>query len=85
MKFRPHLVVGVGGYSAGPVVIDELYTIIHGINQSGVSVLLAEQNVSLALRLGMYGYVLEVGKIILEGDMQELSKNEIVNRAYLGE
>jgi branched-chain amino acid transport system ATP-binding protein len=68
-----------------PIVIDEIYSIIHDINQSGVSVLLAEQNVSLALRLGMYGYVLEVGKIILQGNMVELRNNEIVNRAYLGE
>jgi branched-chain amino acid transport system ATP-binding protein len=68
-----------------PIVIDELYSIIREINQSGVSVLLAEQNVSLALRLGMYGYVLEVGKIILQGDIAELRNNEIVSRAYLGE
>jgi branched-chain amino acid transport system ATP-binding protein len=68
-----------------PIVIDELYSIIRDINQSGVSVLLAEQNVSLALRLGMYGYMLEVGKVILQGDMAELRDNEIVTRAYLGE
>ena len=68
-----------------PVVIDELYSIIHQINQGGVSVLLAEQNVSLALRLGVYGYVLAVGKVLMEGDMDELRNNEVVNRAYLGE
>jgi branched-chain amino acid transport system ATP-binding protein len=68
-----------------PIVIDEIYSIIHDINQRGVSVLLAEQNVSLALRLGMYGYVLEVGKVILQGNMAELRNSEIVNRAYLGE
>jgi branched-chain amino acid transport system ATP-binding protein len=68
-----------------PIVIDELYSIIQTINQNGVSVLLAEQNVSLALRLGMYGYVLEVGKVILRGNIAELQNNEIVNRAYLGE
>ena len=68
-----------------PVIIDELYSIIHQINQSGVSVLLAEQNVSLALRLGVYGYVLAVGKVLMEGDMDELRNNEVVNRAYLGE
>ena len=68
-----------------PVVIDELYSIIRNINQSGVSVLLVEQNVSLALRLGSYGYVLEVGSVILQGDMNELRDNEIINRAYLGE
>jgi len=68
-----------------PVVIDELYSIIRNINESGVSVLLVEQNVSLALRLGSYGYVLEVGSVILQGDMNELRDNEIINRAYLGE
>jgi branched-chain amino acid transport system ATP-binding protein len=68
-----------------PVVIDQLYSIIRTINESGVSVLLAEQNVSLALRLGVYGYVLEVGRVILQGDIAELRSSEIVNRAYLGE
>lgn len=68
-----------------PVVIDELYSIIHNINDSGVSILLVEQNVSLALRLGDYGYVLEVGSVILQGDMSELRNSEIINRAYLGE
>jgi branched-chain amino acid transport system ATP-binding protein len=68
-----------------PVVIDEIYSIIHEINGTGVSVLLAEQNVSLALRLGTYGYVLEVGKVLLQGDMEELRNNEVVSRAYLGE
>lgn len=68
-----------------PVVIDELYSIIRNINQSGVSVLLVEQNVSLALRLGSYGYVLEVGSVTLQGDINELRDNEIINRAYLGE
>jgi branched-chain amino acid transport system ATP-binding protein len=68
-----------------PIVIDELYSIIRNINESGVSVLLVEQNVSLALRLGSYGYVLEVGSVILQGDMDELRDNEIINRAYLGE
>jgi branched-chain amino acid transport system ATP-binding protein len=68
-----------------PVVIDELYSIIHNINENGVSILLVEQNVSLALKLGHYGYVLEVGSVILQGDMSELRDNEIINRAYLGE
>ena len=68
-----------------PVVIDELYMIIRRINEGGVSVLLAEQNVSLALRLGTYGYVLAVGKILMQGAMEQLRNNEVVSRAYLGE
>lgn len=68
-----------------PVVIEEIYTIVHRINESGVSVLLAEQNVSLALRLGTYGYVLGIGKVTLEGAVDELKRNDMVSRAYLGE
>jgi branched-chain amino acid transport system ATP-binding protein len=68
-----------------PLVIDELYSIFRAINEDGVSVLLVEQNVSLALMLGDYGYVLEVGSVILEGNMDKLRDNEIINRAYLGE
>jgi branched-chain amino acid transport system ATP-binding protein len=68
-----------------PVVIEEMYEIIRRINESGVSVLLAEQNVSLALRLGTYGYVLEIGKVTIEGDVAELKQNDMVSRAYLGE
>ena len=68
-----------------PKVVDDLYYIIRDIHESGVSVLLVEQNVSLALRLAHYGYVLEIGSVILQGDMDELKDNEIINRAYLGE
>ncbi len=68
-----------------PIVIEEIYTIIRTINESGVTILLAEQNFSLALRLGTYGYVLEVGKVALEGDMDLLRGSDIVSRAYLGE
>ena len=67
-----------------PLVIDELGLIIKNIHESGVSVLLVEQNISLALRLANYGYVLEVGTVILQGDMEELKGNEIIDRAYLG-
>ncbi len=67
-----------------PLVIDELGLIIKSIHESGVSVLLVEQNISLALRLASYGYVLEVGAVILQGDMEELKGNEIIDRAYLG-
>jgi branched-chain amino acid transport system ATP-binding protein len=68
-----------------PVVIEELYTIIRRVNESGVTVLLAEPNLSLAMRLGTHGYVLEVGKVILEGSMDVLRNNEMVSTAYLGE
>ena len=55
------------------------------INQSGITVTLVEQNVPLALRVADRGYVLKVGKIILEGDSQVLRQSDLVQKAYLGE
>lgn len=56
------------------------------INKSlGVTILLVEQNANLALSIANYGYVLETGKIILEGPAKELESNPEVRKAYLGE
>jgi branched-chain amino acid transport system ATP-binding protein len=68
-----------------PMVVGELASIIKNIHESGVSVLLVEQNVFLALQVADKGYVLEVGKVILEGDKEQFKNNEVVKRAYLGE
>ena len=58
--------------------------IIKNINQIGVTVLLVEQNISLAFGVASRGYVLQVGKVVLEGEVQELKNSEAVKRAYLG-
>ena len=68
-----------------PVMVAELVSVIQAINKSGVSVLLVEQNVFLALQVAHRGYVLEVGKVILEGNIEEFKNSEVVKRAYLGE
>jgi branched-chain amino acid transport system ATP-binding protein len=68
-----------------PVMVDELVSVIQTINKSGVSVLLVEQNVFLALQVAQRGYVLEVGKVILEGNIEQFRNSEVVKRAYLGE
>jgi branched-chain amino acid transport system ATP-binding protein len=68
-----------------PIMVDELVSVIRTINQGGVSVLLVEQNVFLALQVAQRGYVLEVGRVILEGDMDRFRNSEVVKRAYLGE
>jgi branched-chain amino acid transport system ATP-binding protein len=68
-----------------PVMVLELVSVINRINGSGVSVLLVEQNVFLALQVADRGYVLEVGKVILEGDIEQFKDSELVKRAYLGE
>jgi branched-chain amino acid transport system ATP-binding protein len=68
-----------------PVVVDELVEITKRIHGEGVSVLLVEQNVSLAFRVASRGYVLQVGTVALQGSIDKLRSNEDLNRAYLGE
>ena len=68
-----------------PIVINELGNVIEDINQQGVSVLLVEQNVPLALRVANKGYALQTGRVVLEGEIDEFKSAETVRRAYLGE
>jgi branched-chain amino acid transport system ATP-binding protein len=67
-----------------PLMVDRLGQVIKDINQSGVSVLLVEQNVPLALRVATRGYALQTGRVVLEGDVNEFKSTETVKRAYLG-
>jgi branched-chain amino acid transport system ATP-binding protein len=68
-----------------PMIVAEIGEIVKGLNESkGVAVLLVEQNARMALRLAHKGYVLETGKIVLEGNAQELLQDERVKRAYIG-
>jgi branched-chain amino acid transport system ATP-binding protein len=66
------------------LVIDLLANVIGGINRSGISVLLVEQNAGLVMRVSQKCYVVEVGKIVLEGNIKELMTNDSVRRAFLG-
>jgi len=67
-----------------PLVVKEIARIVKNINGRGVAIVLVEQNAHMALRLANRGYVLETGKITLEGQASELLCNEHVRRAYLG-
>ena len=67
-----------------PLVVEEIGEIIKSINQDGVSCLLVEQDAHLALQLADYGYVLQTGRIFLEGKSSSLLENESVQAAYLG-
>jgi branched-chain amino acid transport system ATP-binding protein len=67
-----------------PKMVNELVPVIRNINESGVGVLLVEQNVPLALQVAERAYALQVGKIVLEGDIDEFRGSEVVKRAYLG-
>jgi branched-chain amino acid transport system ATP-binding protein len=68
-----------------PIVVDNLGDVIEDINKEGVSVLLVEQNVPLALRVAQRGYALQIGKVVLEGDIEKIKSSDIIEKAYLGE
>jgi branched-chain amino acid transport system ATP-binding protein len=68
-----------------PMIVAQIFEIIREINQSGVTVLLVEQNAAQALALAHRGYVLETGEIVLQGSGQELLADDRVRAAYLGE
>ena len=67
-----------------PIVVQEIAKILININQSGVTVVLVEQNADLALDIAKRAYVLETGHIALSGDAQMLANDEHVKTAYLG-
>ncbi len=68
-----------------PQLVEEIFEIVHRLNQEqGVSVLLAEQNTNMALRYAQYGYILENGRVVLDGDAKTLRENEDVKEFYLG-
>ena len=67
-----------------PIVVKQVFKFIKRINESGITVLLIEQNARQAMGLSDYTYVLENGKVKLEGDSQVLMKDEGVQKAYLG-
>ena len=67
-----------------PTIVSELGQVFRDINKKGVSILLAEQNVPLAFQVANTGYVLQAGRVILEGEIANLKDNLIVKRAYLG-
>ena len=67
-----------------PLLVGEIFKIISDVNESGVTVLLVEQNAKKALEIADRAYVLETGKIVMSGDTLELADNEEVRKAYLG-
>ena len=68
-----------------PQIVEEIFTIMKSLNDSeGVSFLLAEQNANLALKYSGYGYILENGRVVLDGTASALAENEDVKEFYLG-
>ena len=68
-----------------PQLVEEIFEIVKSLNvNEGVSFLLAEQNTNIALKYATYGYILESGRVVMDGDAKELRENEDVKEFYLG-
>jgi branched-chain amino acid transport system ATP-binding protein len=82
---RPELLM-IDELSLGlaPLVVERLSEALLNVNQTGISILLVEQDVSIAFELAQRGFVLESGRVILSGPTEELSQNPMVQEAYMG-
>jgi branched-chain amino acid transport system ATP-binding protein len=67
-----------------PILVKEVFRAIRAINAKGTTMLLVEQNASMALKIAHRGYVLANGRIVLEGPAEDLALDERVKEAYLG-
>ena len=67
-----------------PFLVQAIMQIIRHLNEQGTTILLVEQNAKVALKMADYGYVLETGKIVIEGDGATLRQDENIVKAYLG-
>jgi len=67
-----------------PRMVEEVFSVLRHLREQGLSLLIVEQNTRVALEIADYGYVMESGRIVLEGQAQELRDNEDVREFYLG-
>jgi branched-chain amino acid transport system ATP-binding protein len=82
---EPHLLLlDEPSLGLAPIMVDQVFELICKIAAEGVTILLAAQNASYALQISNYTYVMEWGKILLEGPSEELRASDHVRRAYLG-
>lgn len=82
---RPRLLIlDEPSLGLGPLIVENLFKVLHEINTRGVTILLVEQNAVMALEYADRAYVLENGRVSISGPSRELANNENVRRAYLG-
>ena len=82
---RPRLIMlDEPSLGLAPLLVAEIFQVIRDINRQGTGILLVEQNATQALTIADYGYVLEGGRLVLEGDAATLASNENVQELYLG-
>ena len=67
-----------------PILVEQIFDIIQELHTAGTTILLVEQNASMALSVADYAYVLETGRIVMSGRAQELLHDDAVQKAYLG-
>ena len=86
MMSRPKLLMlDEPSMGLSPIMMKRIMTTVTELQQQGTTILLVEQNAQAALKRADYGYVLEVGKIVLSGTGRDLLVNDSVRKAYLGE
>jgi len=82
---RPRLLLmDEPSWGLAPLVVKELARIVRDIHKEGITVLLVEQNAAMTSKLTNYVYVLEVGRVVMEGEIRGLMANEVVRKAFLG-
>ncbi len=85
MMTRPQLLLlDEPSLGLAPLIVREIFRVLHQLKQGGTTVLVIEQNARIALELADYGYVLETGKIVLAGPAAQLASDSRVRKAYLG-
>ena len=86
MMSRPKMVLlDEPSMGLAPQIVQEIFEIVKGLNErENVSFLIAEQNTNMALRLARYGYILETGRVVMDGPAEMLRENEDVKEFYLG-
>jgi branched-chain amino acid transport system ATP-binding protein len=86
LMLRPRLLLlDEPSFGLAPLIVEELFRILRRVNEeTGVAMLIVEQNAALALELAEHAYLLETGRIVMDGPAAEISADEGIRRAYLG-
>jgi branched-chain amino acid transport system ATP-binding protein len=86
LMLRPRLLLlDEPSFGLAPLIVEELFAILARVNRTmGVAMLIVEQNAELALEIAEHAYLIETGRIVLEGPAREIGEDEAVRRAYLG-
>ena len=86
LLLRPRLLLlDEPSFGLAPLIVQEIFAIMHRIREDeGVSILLVEQNASLALEIAQQAYLLETGRIVVSGPAAEIRRDDSIRRSYLG-